>query len=321
MEPRASASRPSPRKALYMKKFVFFVVLLVTLALTGDAAGTFLVVAWGAPSSEWTRALGISAIRIGCSDTPRSCVQEAARLAKTQDVSSIFIAVLLKPESAAGNAAAFAQLGPSHPEITEIGFDDFVGQAERTKLTGDALSSLLADFSAGLHLYGSHLKWGITVYQDELWNGRLSKLGLSDETRAAVDAVHLFPHYRKQQIPLEKSVSEVKRLFPNAAVLLGNYAYDRREYLPCSVHGARCSDEEEISLFNNNLRQSLDLAKQGVVAGIELYPGNFGQETSWKNWSNPRFCKDTERSECIQNTRAMVQDLRKAFSALGGAVH
>ena len=304
-----------------MKTIVLFAVLSLSLVLTANAAGRFLVVAWGTPSSEWTEALGISAIRMGCSSAPQSCVQEAARLAKTQQVRSVFIAVLLKPENVAGNAAAFAQLGASHPEIAEIGFDDFVGQAEKTKLTGDALSSLLADFSAGLHSSGSRLKWGITVYQDELWNGRLKKLGLSDETRAAVGAVHLFPHYRKEQIPLEKSVSEVKRLFPNAGVLLGNYAYDRREYLPCSVHGARCSDEEEISLFNENLRQSLDLAQQGVVAGIEFYPGNFGQEAAWKYWNSPRFCKDTERSECIQNTRAMAQDLRKAFSALGAAAH
>src|SRR5690348_4192996 len=304
-----------------MKKVAFLAVLLATLALTGNAAGKFLVVAWGASSADWTRVLGISAIRMGCSSVPQSCPQEAARLAKTQQVRSILIAVLLKPENVAQNGAAFAQLGASHPEIEEIGFDDFVGQAEKTKLRGGALSSLLADFSAALHSSGSHLKWGITVYQDELWNGKLSKLGLSDQTRAAVDVVHLFPHYRKEQIPLEKSVSEVKRLFPNAAVLLGNYAYDRREYLPCSVHGARCSDEEEISLFNNNLRQSLDLAKQGVVAGIELYPGNFGQEAAWKDWSNPRFCKDTERPECIQNTRIMVQELREALSALGAAAH
>lgn len=304
-----------------MKKVGFFAVLLVTLALTGNAAGKFLVVAWGVPSSEWTNALGISAIRMGCSSAPQSCVRDAARLAKTPQIKSIFISVLLKPENIVENAAVFAQLGALHPEITEIGFDDFVGQAEKTKLTGDALSSLLADFSAGLRSSGSHLRWGITVYQDELWNGRLKKLGLSDETRAAVGAVHLFPHYRREQVPLEKSVSEVKRLFPNAAVLLGNYAYDRREYLPCSVHGARCSDEEEISLFDNNLRQSLDLTQHGVVAGIEFYPGNFGQEASWKNWNNPRFCKGGERSECIQNTRTMIQDLRKAFGALGAAAH
>ena len=298
-----------------MKKLSLFASLFLVLPLAILGGGKIMVITWGASSPEWSRLLGVSAIRLGCSDSPPSCAQEAEHMAREQHVSSVLLAILLKPANVVQNASAFAQLGSSHPEIAEIGFDDFVGQADKAGLTGEALSSLLGDFSTCLHSSGSRLKWGITLYQDELWNGRLARLGLSEETRRAVDAVHLFPHYRKEQVPLEKSVSEAKRLFPSAGIILGSYAYDRREYLPCSPHGARCTDEEEISLFNQNLHQSLDLVRRGIAAGIEFYPGNFGQETSWKNWDNPRFCKQGEQSECIENTLAMRQQLRAVFGA------
>lgn len=305
-----------------MKRLALFAIAVSLIApFAFSASSRFLVIAWNNPSREWTRALGISVIRMGCSSAPESCAQTANRIADGEHVSSVLIAILLKTATVTQYAADYAHLSSSHPEIAEIGFDDFVRQADNTGLSGEALSSLLNDFAARLHSRGSRLKWGITVYQDELWNGRLAKLGLDDDTRRAVDAVHLFPHYRKEPVPLEKSISEAKRLFPNAAIFLGNYAYDRREYLPCSPHGARCSDQEEISLFERNLQQSLNLAKQGDVAGLEFYPGNFGDEASWKLWENPRSCKQGERQLCVQNTQAMVADLRKMFDTAEGAAH
>ena len=60
----------------------------------------------------------------------------------------------------------------------------------------------------------------------------------------------LFPHYRKERKSVTDYIAEAKRAFPNAKVILGIYAYDRREYLPCSadIH-VPCSNEEEIDLF------------------------------------------------------------------------
>lgn len=299
----------------------FFIAALLTAPFLFAAPGKFLVISWNNPSREWTQRLGISAIRMGCSSAPSGCAQAASSVARSEHVSSVLITILLKPATVTQLAADYARLSSSHPEIVEIGFDDFVRQAGNTGLTGQPLSSLLNDFAARLHSSGSHLKWGVTVYQDELWNGRLANLALADDTRGAVDAVHLFPHYRKEPVPLQKSIAEAKRLFPNAAIVLGNYAYDRREYLPCSPQGARCSGQEEISLFNCHLRESLNLAEQGNVAGLEIYPGNFGQEASWKIWENPRSCKQGERLQCVQNSQTMAEDLRKAFDSGGGGAH
>jgi hypothetical protein len=152
---------------------------------------------------------------------------------------------------------------------------------------------------------------GVTIYQDQLTSGALDHLQLSDTSRRSIGFVHLYPHYRKERKPVADYIAQAKQAFPNAKVILGNYAYDRREYLPCSPDDhARCSREEEISLFDQNLREGLRIVRSGAVAGIEFFPGNFGFEDSWKGWNNARACKQGERSACVQNTLAMRERLR-----------
>ena len=89
-----------------------------------------------------------------------------------------------------------------------------------------------------------------------------------------------------------------------AEIVGGIYVYDRISYLPCSPGGRPCSVDEEMNYFNQSLSAVTDLARDGGVSWIEIYPGLFGREAEWKNWSGPRMC--TGRMDaCVANTRRM----------------
>jgi hypothetical protein len=301
-----------------MKKKTLSLLLLLllctTVAIKAIPNGNLQVITWGGNSPDWNQALHLSGVRIGCSDAPASCIQQVDQMAASQHVSSVFLAVLLNPANVAANAATLGNLALSHRNLAEVGFDDFVSQCEKTHLGPAELSSLLETVASNLKSRGSKVQFGATIYQDQLVTGELDRLQLSDGARRSIDLVHLFPHYRKERKSVTEYIAEAKREFPNAQVILGIYAYDRREYLPCSadIH-VPCSNEEEISLFDQVLREDLRIASSGGAAGIEFFPGNFGAEDSWKGWNNSRACKQGERDTCVQNTVAMRQKIREAM--------
>jgi hypothetical protein len=301
-----------------MKKNTFSCLVLLLFAVAtafgAVANNQFVVITWGGNSPDWNRVLHLSGVRLGCSDAPASCIQQADQIATSQRVSSVFLAILLNPANVAANSAAYGSFSLSHPNLAEVGFDDFVSQCEKTHLGPAQLSSLLETVAANLKSRSSKLHLGATIYQDQLVTGELNNLQLTDAARQSIDIVHLFPHYRKERKSVTDYVAEAKRAFPNARVVLGVYAYDRRDYLPCSADSRTpCSVDEEINLFDQTLREDLRIASTGGVAGIEFFPGDFGGEDTWKGWNNARACKQEEREACVQNTVAMRQRVREAM--------
>ena len=292
----------------------FVLVFAATALLSARPQPGFLVITWGGNSAEWNRALHVSGIRIGCSDAPASCIQQVDQMAGSQHVSSVFLGILLKPTNVAANSAMLGSLALSHPNLAEVGFDDFVSQCEKTHLGPAELSSLLQTIASNLKSRSAKVQFGATIYQDQLVNGELDRLQLSEGARQSIDIVHLFPHFRKERKSVMDYIAEAKRVFPNTKVILGVYAYDRREYLPCSAgeHTA-CSSEEEVNLFDQIFREDLRIASTGGAAGIEFFPGSFGAEDSWKGWDNARACKQGERAACVQNTIAMRDKVREAM--------
>lgn len=294
--------------------FLFFLLFIATAVTLASPEYQFLIVTWGGNSPEWNRILHLSGVRLGCSDAPVSCVQQVDQIAATQHVSSVFLAILLNPARIATDSASYGNLGVSHPNLVEVGFDDFVSQGQKSNLDSSELSRLLESAAANLKSRGSKLQLGITIYQDQLSNGELDRLQLSDGVRQSIDVVHLYPHYRKERKSVMEYIAQVKQVFPKAKLILGIYAYDRRDYLPCSPDGhTHCSSEEEISLFDQNLREDLRIASSRGATGIEFFPGSFGAEDSWNGWDNPRACKQGEKAVCIQNTLAMREKLREAM--------
>ncbi len=296
---------------------LFVLLLASTAAIKAIPNTNLLVITWGGNSPEWNQALHLSGVRIGCSDAPASCIRQLDQIGASQRVSSVFLAILLNPANVAANTATYGNLALSRPNLREVGFDDFVSQCEKTHLGPGEVSSLLETVASNLKSRTSRVQFGATIYQDQLVTGELDRLQLSDAARRSIDLVHLFPHYRRERKSVTEFIVEAKRAFPNAKVILGIYAYDRREYLPCSadIH-VPCSNEEEIDLFEKVLREDLRIASSGGAVGIEFFPGNFGGEDTWTGWNNPRACKQGERDVCVQNTVAMRQKVREVIGNL-----
>jgi hypothetical protein len=306
-----------------MRKQTFVVLCILFLPagmafLSAAAPSGFMVITWGGNSPEWNRTLHLTGVRIGCSSVPASCLRDVDQIAASQHVSSVFLGIVLNPATVASYSATFGSLAPAHPSLVEVGFDDFVSQCEKTHLGGPELSNLVQTIASNLKSRGSKMQMGATVYQDQLITGALDRLQISDAARQSIDIVHLFPHYRKERKSVADYVTEAKRAFPNAKVILGVYAYDRREYLPCSPDNKTpCSSEDEINFFDQIFREDLKVAETGAAVGIEFFPGNFGTEDSWNGWNSSRSCKQGERDLCVQNTVAMRERVRAAMKDAG----
>ena len=274
------------------------------------------VITWGANTREWNRQLGVDALRLGCSSAPATCVNDADHSARAQGVKSAYLSILLNAGNSPLDARVYSQLSLRDPVLYEVGFDDFVSQCERQKLPADALNTLLKDFARQLKSVNPNLHLGLTIYMDQLSSGSsFSLLNLNQEFRSQVDYIHLYPHYRKEAQPLSVVVEKAKQVFPNAKIIAGAYAYDRRDYLPCVRGGSGpCSNEEEVSLFRSLFEEQWAMLRSGVVTAIEFYPGSFGTEEEWSGWENPRSCRAGRRQECVANTRDMRRAVKDIVS-------
>ena len=290
---------------------ISFAALLLILASARGAQIPNKVITWGANAPEWNRILHLGGMRMGCSSAPAGCVDYAEHLVKSQGAGNAFVAILLNRGTVVSYAREYSQLSMSHPSLYEIGFDDFVSQCEKLKLDPSSLSGLLRDLARELKSANPNLHLGITVYEDELTSSRFPLTQLDDQFRKSVDFIHLYPHYRKEEQSFSTSVQQAIQIFPQAKIVAGNYAYDRRDYLPCARGAAPCSNQEEINLFAQALKERLALLGSSNVAWIEFYPGNFGNENQLDQWKDPRSCHQERVQECANNTKAMREAVRQ----------
>jgi hypothetical protein len=176
-------------------------------------------------------------------------------------------------------------------------------------------SALLDEIARELKTANPKLRLGITVYEDELASSRFPLSQLDQQFRNSVDFVHLYPHYRKESQTFAAAVQLTKQIFPSSKVIAGIYAYDRRDYVPCT-HGnsTPCSNQEEISLFAQSLKERLAMLGTSDVEWLEFYPGSFGTESQWQQWSEPRMCNRGRLQECVENTKAMREIVRQTFN-------
>ena len=297
------------RKALRQ----FTTILILALGVPFAVQAQHMVLAWGDNKPEWRQKLGISGIRAGCSDAPASCAREADNIESSQQVHMVFLAVRLNDNSVS-YAKEYSNFTRSHPALYEIGIDDFVGQAEKLHTDSAHLNALVSELIVSLKSANANIRFGVTVYDDELAK-ELPSLGLTRDVVQLVDFVHLYPHYRKKEIPTSEYVKQVKTIFPRAQIIGGIYSYDRRDYLPCVRGGpAPCSGEEEMRLFSEDVQSEMQLLASGAVAGIEFYPGFFGNEEKWKGWQDRRTCHPERLQECLGNAKAMRDTLPRIMN-------
>src|SRR5262249_15582560 len=146
----------------------------------------------------------------------------------------VFLAVSLATLATGDNAVQYSRLSLANPFLAEVGTDDFVAQYRR--FAGSALqpSSVLETAIENLKSQNHNLKFGLTLYEDEMDHPYLQEPRLTARVRDAVDYVHLYVHYRTNGPAYQTFVRQTHALFRNAKIIAGSYAYDRIDYLPCS---------------------------------------------------------------------------------------
>lgn len=276
-----------------------------------SAATNFMIISWHQPAPEWDKQLHVSVIRAGCSDQPQSCL----RLAKSigHGGKKVFLSMLLKAPTATAYGVEYGQASRGDKSLLGIGLDDFVGQYERLHLNGTpdpagTLNSLIDGIKSN-----PNLGFGLTIYEDDLASPYLADQDFPAASRAKVDYVHFYIHYRVDTPKTADYVNQIKTIFPNAKIILGVYPYDRISYLPCAKGASvPCTPEQELDYVRQGLDIDLDLAKNGTAVGIEFYPGIFGNESDWKGWDGSRICPG-RKDECVANTEKMHQVVLQEF--------
>ncbi len=294
-------------------------VLLIVPSVMGGP-GSDKVITWGGNTPEWNRALHLGALRLGCSDPPSSCAGYSQQMSRSQGVDKIFLSIALNAEKTPVYVREYSRLTLSHPEIYEIGLDDFVGQCDKLNMTLPALSAFLAQVTHDLKGANPKLNFGITVYEDELNSGHLPLADLDEQFRKSVDFVHLYPHYRQEKQSFSAASQQALKIFPQAKIIAGVYAYDRRDYVPCTRENSTpCTNDQEVDLFTQSFKERLAMLGSGEVQWIEFYPGSFGEEAKWPSWTSPRICKPERFQECLSNTNAMREMVRKILNSQNGS--
>jgi hypothetical protein len=276
-------------------------------------AGQLRIMSWGQPDPEWQRTLHISGLRQGCSSAPESCVRS---ISSVKPGTEVFLSILLKPETVT-YGEQYSALSLRTPSLVEIGLDDFVSQYSKLGGTDNA-TAVLNSFIDGIKSQNRNLKFGATIYENDLGTEYLSDRDLPPAVRAKFDTIHFYIHYRGDTPKYAEYIPQLKALFPRAQIIGSVYAYDRISYLPCAPKGQPCTPEQEMGYFNQSLDITGNLLRDGTITWLEIFPGLFGHEGSWPNWkSDSRLCSG-RIPECVANTQKMDAALAAKIKQLLG---
>jgi NHL repeat len=284
--------------------------LSLPIARAQNAPGNITTWSVQVNTPDWNKNLGVTATRQGCSSSPTDCVNLVRKVSQTSNNVRATLAVPLNTTTTARDALQFSQLSLNAPFLVEVGIDDFVAQYKALFPSSNPSpdpATLLNTIIANLKSVNPALKFGATIYEDELTSPYLQDARLPSATRDQFDYVHLFIHYREAGPSFEQYVQQAKQVFPNALIIAGSYAVDRRAFLPCAPQGQPCTTAQERDLFSQSLTIQAKLLASKAVDSIEFFPGYFGNEDQWPGLSNPRECAAGDQANCIANTKAMRQ--------------
>jgi len=302
---------------------IFILFVTVTPQLSAQTPNFPKVSTWYLNTPDENALLGVTSITLGCSSTPDFCFTEMGQVASSQDVQNIKLAIKMDPTTSATYATQFGQWSLTHPILFSIGFDDLVGRMEDLKLFQNIAQpgTVVTDTVNAAKAANPNLKFAVTMYEDKLGSPLLADSNLPPATKASVDYVQLYIHYRGDGPNYNTYIQQTKAIFPNARIIAGVYAYDRIDYLPCLPGGVPCTVQQEEGLFEQLFLIQLSDLQQGIVDQLEFSPGYFGLEAQWPSWTEPRRCAPTRIPQCIANTLAMrqtaVQDIASTFGAPG----
>lgn len=254
---------------------------------------------------QWNQDLGVVYTRQGCSGDPAACLHFTGNVAQANNV-KVTLIIPFNNKTTADYALQYSQLSLNAPFLFEISFDDFVDQY-RALFKDPAVkpADLLAQVLTNLKSANPNLKFGATIYEDDLDGIFLQDGKLPASLRAQFDSIHLYLHFRENGPNFPGYVAQAQQIFPNANVVAGAYAYDRRAFRPCSPGGVTCTEQQDIDLFKQALTIQVQQVRAGAVDHIEFFPGYFGVEETWPSWTNPHECDSAQIPACIANTKTM----------------
>jgi hypothetical protein len=272
----------------------------------------------------WVRQLNIRMMRTGCRSALRSaelCVRGNLRDAQREGLGRLFVATFSDPRTAAALATEYSEVSLRYRDLEEVGVDDFLSTYYHWDLYGKNPLGLLNDIITNLKSRNTSLRFGITLYSDEFTSPYIDATHSQDAeytgrridaaTRARIDYVHLYSHFRVDGLSYPAVVEKARALFPNAKIIAGSYAYDRLDYTTCASGTARCSLSEELSYFETEFRTQVQLLKLGSIDAIEFYPAYFGTEASYPHFA----CKAVRRAECVANTKRMRETAARVWAS------
>lgn len=298
-------------------RLTLLAVLLVPVCGIAD----WQVISWAGNTEEWNRRLGVSEVRMGCSGAPDSCLKSLRSVSRREGVPRITLAISSDAETLAAYAAEYGRVSKSEPVLRGIGLDDFLRVLRRWQrsIDDEAIARLLRTAIDGAKEGNPQLQFGITLYEDELDSPLLASGMLPPDVRKGVGRVSLYVHHRQSAPRYADDVARVRKLFPEAAVVAGVYAYDRSRYSSCADdEKRRCTLSEEKALFGELFERQVEMLTKGQIDGIEFYPGQFGLESDWKGWTNPKICGPEQRQQCIDTTLEMRRFVEERLQSQRG---
>lgn len=264
--------------------------------------------------STWQTTLGITQVTINCSNSSartnaQSCVswiQQHPSPGISQYVPYIDPSTTLLVQE--GTDYSTATNGVS--SIPEIDIDDFFSHYADWLDHGLNAATLLDQFITHLKSVNHNLKFGATIYVDELRQSYASDAALPPALKARFDVVRLFIHFRADGPNYARYVAQAQSMFPNAQIVAGLYPYDRIDYIGCPSgdwsKATLCTQAQELDYFQQALNVQVSLLQQGQVQALDIYPGYIGDEGDLfgpGNNSDGLTCSNVSR--CVSNTIAM----------------
>lgn len=264
------------------------------------------VIAWGIENSQGKLVMR----RVGCGDAPASCLSYlSAQWKKNPRLNWLALAYVRQTDSAESvlkKSEVYGAEKVTNVPLREVGIDDFYDFIKRIK--GDKNQFLDKTITAAKR---NGLEFGVTIYADQIEDLEYSKIAAFDK----IDRVALYERYREDYSSYPSQVSKAKIIFPNAKIYGGVYHYDRIDYLPCRPREKKkCSENEEFANFNSLLLLQKKMLSKGDLDGLELYPGNLGEETTWAGWNQQNLCNNSRRANCIDLSVKMGRSLRQTLA-------
>lgn len=284
---------------------VLLSILIFSVNSFSDTTNNNQIIVWGINNTNQTRnSIGLNALRLGNSGSVEGFEQYLiANATEINKYNSIYIAFGQNRTFIEERAIQYSNLSLEYPKIIEIGIDDFLSWWENPVM-GGLNQTLLNNTISNAKSINPNLKFGITLYEDNLDSTNLIDPVLSTEIRNRIDKIHLFIHFRGNSPRYPEYVDRAKALFPNAEIIAGSYAYDRINYIQCyeTAINNSCTEEEELIFFMESIRIQSQMLNTSQIQGIEFYPDWFGYEEVMP-FGIKYKCDDISR--CIRITKMM----------------